>query len=167
MATYKTPGVYVEEISTLPPSVAGVATAIPAFLGYTEEGPTNVPTRIDTLLDYEQTFGKAQPTAFTATVADDGSVSIKEDDDQTLYLMYYCLSVYFKNGGGSCYIVSVGGYSGTPKASDFEAGLAALAKEDEPTLILLTDAVNLSTTTTTEMSPFASARRGSPLMTPR
>ena len=34
---YKTPGVYVEEISTLPPSVAEVATAIPAFIGYTEK----------------------------------------------------------------------------------------------------------------------------------
>ena len=34
---YKTPGVYVEEKSLLPPSVAGVATAIPAFIGYTEK----------------------------------------------------------------------------------------------------------------------------------
>jgi phage tail sheath protein FI len=33
---YKTPGVYVEEISKLPPSVAQVETAIPAFIGYTE-----------------------------------------------------------------------------------------------------------------------------------
>ena len=37
MADYKTQGVYVEEISTLPPSVAGVATAVPAFIGYTEK----------------------------------------------------------------------------------------------------------------------------------
>ena len=35
--TYKTPGVYVEEISLLPPSVAQVETAIPAFIGYTEK----------------------------------------------------------------------------------------------------------------------------------
>jgi len=35
---YKTPGVYVEEISTFPPSVAEVATAIPAFIGYTQSG---------------------------------------------------------------------------------------------------------------------------------
>ena len=39
MTIYKTPGVYVEEISTLPPSVAEVSTAIPAFFGYTEKGP--------------------------------------------------------------------------------------------------------------------------------
>ena len=41
MADYKTPGVYVEEISTLPPSVAAVATAIPAFIGYTEKASRN------------------------------------------------------------------------------------------------------------------------------
>ena len=39
MADYKTPGVYVEEISKFPPSVAGVATAIPAFIGFTAKCP--------------------------------------------------------------------------------------------------------------------------------
>ena len=34
----KTPGVYVQEVPTLPPSVAEVATAIPAFIGHTETG---------------------------------------------------------------------------------------------------------------------------------
>ena len=37
MATYKTPDVYVKEISIFPPSVAEVSTAIPAFIGYTEK----------------------------------------------------------------------------------------------------------------------------------
>lgn len=32
-----TPGVFVQEISSLPPSVAEVETAIPAFVGYTEK----------------------------------------------------------------------------------------------------------------------------------
>ena len=86
MATYKTPGVYIEEISTLPPSVAQVSTAIPAFIGYTEKGPTNEPAEINTLLEYEQIFGKAQPTAFTATAAADGSVAISQDAGQRLYL---------------------------------------------------------------------------------
>jgi phage tail sheath protein FI len=35
--TYKTPGVYIEEISIFPPSVAAVETAIPAFIGFTEQ----------------------------------------------------------------------------------------------------------------------------------
>ncbi len=37
MPTYKTPGVYIEEISVLPPSIEQVATAIPVFIGYTEK----------------------------------------------------------------------------------------------------------------------------------
>ena len=40
---YKTPGVYVEEIAKFPPSVAQVETAIPAFIGYTAQGPKNEP----------------------------------------------------------------------------------------------------------------------------
>ena len=41
--TYKTPGVYVEEISKFPPSVAQVETAIPAFIGYTQISDTTKP----------------------------------------------------------------------------------------------------------------------------
>src|SRR5260370_10013820 len=61
---YKTPGVYVEEISTLAPSVVAAETAIPAFIGYTETATDNggnnlrlVPTRIKSLLEYQAFFG--------------------------------------------------------------------------------------------------------------
>ncbi|NEP07675.1 MAG: hypothetical protein F6K34_24510 [Okeania sp. SIO4D6] len=76
MVTYKTPNVYVEEISTIPPSVAEVSTGIPAFIGYTEkaekdgEDLTNVPTRISSILDYETLFGKAEESSFDVTTKD-------------------------------------------------------------------------------------------------
>jgi len=151
MPTYKTPGVYVEEIATLPPSVAEVSTAIPAFIGYTEKGPSVA--RINTLLEYETLFGKAKPTAFsvaTHTDTDSGlkavsGVSKVAGTPAPAFLMYYCVSHYFKNGGGACYIFSVGNYSAAPAKADFETGLGLLEKEDEPTLILLTDAVSLAT----------------------
>jgi phage tail sheath protein FI len=149
MPTYKTPGVYVEEIATLPPSVADVATAIPAFLGYTESGPKGQPTRLTSMVDYAHYFGGPKPTAFTVTMADSGDLAItKTAPDGSpakppAYLMYYSLKMYFDNGGGPCYVVSVGNYAAAPQQADFTAGLAALEKEDEPTLILLTDAVNL------------------------
>ena len=64
MATvYKTPGVYVEEIPKLPPSVAQVETAIPAFVGYTQKAEKKgesllmKPTRISSLLEYKELFG--------------------------------------------------------------------------------------------------------------
>ncbi|MBD2612246.1 MAG: phage tail sheath family protein [Nostoc sp. GBBB01] len=149
MVTYKTPNVYVEEISTFPPSVADVSTAIPAFIGYTEkaqkddEDLTNKPTRISSLLEYETLFGKAQASNFEVTTDAGGISSITTPELK--YLMYYALRLFFDNGGGSCYIISVGQYGTEPlKKADFETGLSALAKEDEPTLILLTDAVNLS-----------------------
>jgi len=151
MATsYSTPGVYVEEISTLAPSVASVATAIPAFIGYTEKGEQLKPTRIDTMLDYENLFGGPNPSSFSVAVNNPGTdaqsiASISRTDakpDQ--FLMYYGLSLYFQNGGGSCYIISVGDYSATPAKADFAPALTALEKEDEPTLIVLLDATVLA-----------------------
>src|SRR5437660_8543719 len=65
MPTYKTPGVFVEEIPKLPPSVAEVETAIPAFIGYTEkserngESLKNKPTRLSSLVEFETYFGGA------------------------------------------------------------------------------------------------------------
>ncbi|MDY7003246.1 MAG: phage tail sheath C-terminal domain-containing protein [Cyanobacteriota bacterium] len=151
MVTYKTPNVYVEEISTIPPSVAEVSTGIPAFIGYTEKAEqdgadlTNVPTRISSILDYETLFGKAEESSFDVTTENGEIETISNPDIK--YLMYYALRFYFDNGGGACYIVSIGNYSTNPKAkADFVAGLSALEKEDEPTLILLTDAVNLAET---------------------
>ena len=159
MATYKTPGVYVEEISTLPPSVAEVSTAIPAFIGYTAKAPgddtQNGPTvaRINTLLEYEDLFGKVKPSSFLVSTHFDTDRQVSVIDKvshsnnsiaKPEFLMYYCMSLYFKNGGGSCYIISIGDYNATPEKAHFEAGLASLEKEDEPTLILLTDAVNLN-----------------------
>lgn len=140
MASYKTPGVYVEEISTLPPSVAEVSTAIPAFIGYTEQGPAVA--RISTLLEYEETFGGPRRESFTVQAASDPP-GVQRTTTGPEFLLYYMVSHYFRNGGGSCYIISAGNYNATPSAGDYARGLALLEKEDEPTLILLTDAVNL------------------------
>ncbi|KAA3613657.1 MAG: phage tail sheath family protein [Calditrichaeota bacterium] len=157
MATYKTPGVYVEEISTLPPSVAGVSTAIPAFIGYTEkhDAGAGVPVvkRIDTFLEFETLFGRAPLSNFTITAeasAEDETayevVGVAKDAVDFQFLLYYSLNLYFKNGGGSCYVVSIGDYDSTPGKAHYSQGLQELEKEDEPTLILLTDAVNLDAT---------------------
>ena len=59
MSNYQTPGVYVEEISTLAPSVAAVSTAIPAFIGLTEKAEKEtahdlelVPTKVNSMNDF-------------------------------------------------------------------------------------------------------------------
>jgi phage tail sheath protein FI len=163
VATYKTPGVYVEEISTFPPSVAEVSTAVPAFIGYTAVGKKVA--RINTMLDYQTLFGAANPSQFSAftQVNDNGLTELTEVERTAspadpFYTMYYALSLYFKNGGGSCYIISIGDYASPPTKADFEAGLAELEKEDEPTLILLTDAVHLDPNDYYEVAQLALAQ---------
>lgn len=151
MATYRTPDVYIEETSTLPPSVAEVSTAIPAFLGYTElvtdpdgDDLTFVPTRINTLLDYIAIFGKQNQLNYTATANENNElISVEKESTDQQHKLYYALDHYFKNGGGTCYVVSLGAYKAKAKA-DFTKGLTALEKEDEPTLIILSEATTLS-----------------------
>lgn len=141
MLNPKTPGVYVEEISTLPPSVAEVSTAIPAFLGYTEKGPPIA--RVTTFLEFQQLFGGPAKETFSATVDSSGKASVERTTEGPGFLLHYAISHYFNNGGGACYIVSVGKYKPAAVPKDFEDGLELLEKEDEPTLIVLTDAVSL------------------------
>lgn len=151
MKTYQTPGVYTEEISTLPPSVAGVSTAIPAFIGHTEkagkdEALRNVPTRITTLLEFKALFGEAAKAKFSVEVGDD-NIEVKIEEEPK-HLFYHHLSMYFQNGGGPCYIVSVGSDADNltkgDETSGIIGGLKALEKEDEPTLIVIPDAVMLA-----------------------
>ncbi|SEM93703.1 hypothetical protein SAMN05421856_10933 [Chryseobacterium taichungense] len=141
---YKTPGVYVEEQEKFPPSVAQVETAIPAFIGYTADGPKNKPTRISSMLEYEQLFGKANPEMFAVAFKD--GVATATQTKVSDYKMYYALQMYFANGGGPCYIVSVGDYNdpvtvGTSatQVGTLLHGLELLKKEDEPTLIIFPD----------------------------
>lgn len=163
--TRKTPGVYVEEVSTLPPSVAEVATAIPAFIGYTEkamQGNTSVANkaiRISTMLEYENIFGGASKVPFSVAVTTDKTTNVSTinsaaPSEDLKFLMHYSLRMFFDNGGGSCYIVSVGAYESIAEgateptataisADDLKKGLNIIALEDEPTLLVCPDAVNL------------------------
>lgn len=138
---YRTPGVYVEEKSTLAPSVASVATAIPAFIGYTEKAPKDeqnpnalIPTRITNLLEYEYHFGKG------------AELSIEDEKlINSEFVLYDSVRLYYDNGGGVCYVVSVGQYEKTPNKDELIKGVEEIAKIDEVTLLLFPDAINLKT----------------------
>lgn len=146
---YKTPGVYVEEISSFPPSVAEVATAIPAFIGYTRKraGGEVTVAEVSTLLEYEESFGGPKPAAFTVTTEGDTLASLSREDDASrpnpTHFLHEALALYFANGGGRCYVISVGDHQSAPERAAFEAGLAELERHDEPTLIVMPEAVNL------------------------
>ncbi|MEL7589041.1 MAG: phage tail sheath C-terminal domain-containing protein [Prolixibacteraceae bacterium] len=152
MTTYKTPGVYVREMALFPPSVAEVATAIPAFIGYTafasdEEGNllNLIPAKVRSLLEFETLFGGAFiPDSYNVYVDPAGPAADSVSADVRFYL-YDSLRLFYDNGGGECYIVSVGIFSEAKlagiKKGDLEKGIQAVAALDEPTLILFPDAV--------------------------
>lgn len=156
MATaYKTPGVYVEEISKFPPSVAQVETAIPAFVGYTEKAVVDgvdyhaesilKPIKIGSLPEYEYFFGGApDPTTIQIELNPDNTV--KKTVVNGVNLLYDSVRMFYANGGGDCYIVSVGSYN--DDASDVDRqellnGLATLEKVDLPTLLVIPESVHL------------------------
>jgi hypothetical protein len=164
MADFKTPGVYIQEISTLPASIAPVATSIPAFVGYTSKRqkngatlPANRPVRVSSYLEYKEIFGESYPEDYGVilTGAADGSTVVTVTDlaNFSPYRMTYQVYMYFNNGGGPCYIVPVGGFVAGPNPApasidlgELIAGINALEEEDEPTLLVVPEAVVLSAT---------------------
>ena len=155
---YKTPGVYIKEVSVFTPSVAEVETAIPAFIGYTEkaeekgEDLINKPKRIKSLVEYEELFGGPARPHTLSVVLDAGNSPTKVTVEHN-YQLYYSLRLFFDNGGGDCYIVSVGPYAsnGAKAKADLEAGIDAVHKYDEPTLLVFPDAALMGGTDLTDL----------------
>ncbi|MFC7348889.1 phage tail sheath family protein [Chryseobacterium zhengzhouense] len=151
-----TPGVSVEEFTKLPYSIALADTAMPVFIGYTELIPDdydindnhNEKLKISSLLEYEDKFGKAKKENIRLKDSRDGGVALVTPEAQ--FLMYYSLQMYFANGGGPCYIVSVGTYASTlagVQLSSLKTGLdktETLKAIKDPILIVFPDAVSLS-----------------------
>jgi phage tail sheath protein FI len=96
MAVYQSPGVYVKELPSGSKPIEGVGTAIAAFIGFTEKGPTGSATLVTNWGDYTRSFG--------------GFVSG--------YATPLAVYGYFDNGGGRAYVVRVNSDAGaaTPVA---------------------------------------------------
>ncbi|MDB2315299.1 phage tail sheath family protein, partial [Flavobacteriaceae bacterium] len=150
-----TPGVYIEEKSSFGSSVVPVQTAIPAFIGYTQKASrgskdlTNEPTKISSLGQYEELFGGAPQTKFTIETSEDFITGFQLSFvENTRFLMHNAMRFFYANGGGDCYIVSVGSYDETIDAGKLNdpkgGGLASLEKHLEPTLVVVPDAILLS-----------------------
>ncbi len=163
-ATFKTPGVYIKEVSAFPNSVVAVETAIPAFIGYTKfaehngEDVTNKPIKISSLMDYINIFGGGSDNKFTLGTPKPGdTVKINLNGkpfspapvETTCYQLYNALKFFYLNGGGDCFIVSVGAYGTKPSFTDLsgplsqQLGSGTLVNEHEPTMVLIPDGVLL------------------------
>ncbi|WP_147392185.1 phage tail sheath family protein [Algoriphagus lacus] len=124
---FKTPAVYVEEVSFRSLSIAQVETAIPAFVGYTEKAEINGKSalnqalKVHSLSEFQSFFGGEFSPLFSLapkTIRDQYTISIGIQDYgiallpfQRAYLFHSVMD-YFANGGRACYVVSVGTYSG-------------------------------------------------------
>ena len=184
MGQYKTPGVYIVEKSAFPNSVVEVATAVPAFIGYTEKannkGKTllNKAWRISSMSEFISFFGgppKAQykisdvappatgdkkdeavetpdkgdkkDTVPVAAVESDFSNADKEytlELEGSRYFLYHSMMLFFQNGGGACYVISVGSYADSIVKPKLSAGIDVLLKEQEPTMVVIPDAMSLT-----------------------
>lgn len=158
-SSIKTPGVYINEIPLFPPSVAQVDTAIPAFIGYTKtavdsngDDLTLKAKKVKSMLEYEKYFGTAKDETITVELngdTKDNSVTVSKINTPVIdYKMHYALTMYFNNGGGTCYVVSAGSYTDTivkgDDSNDLLGSLKSLEKVDEPTLIVFPDAFKLT-----------------------
>ena len=94
MPNYLSPGVYVEEVPAGSRPIEGVGTAVAAFVGLAARGPTNAPMLITNWSQFVQTFGDFMEGSYLA----------------------HAVYGYFLNGGGSCYVVRVGGDAPAPAA---------------------------------------------------
>ncbi|MGB8192001.1 MAG: phage tail sheath C-terminal domain-containing protein [Chitinophagaceae bacterium] len=154
---YKTPGVFVEEVALFPPSVAAVDTAIPAFIGHTQltADPAGVSLinraiRLTSMLEFTALFGGGyNPATYTVQLSPAPAFNIMNITpvSNRKYYMYDAIRHYFDNGGGPCYVVSVGNYTadvifGTA-ITGLRGGLRSVEKQDEPTLLVIPDSVAL------------------------
>ncbi len=182
----KTPGVYINEINAFPNSIQPVPTAVPAFIGYTPQATyqghsyTNVPLKITSFADFQavycypgqkpspsplkqyspQYYLSPQNSASKGNCIQLGNTSYAIcPDPSTIYYLYNSIQLFYMNGGGDAYIVSVGSYGepsnkpALPRAqivnpnvilADLLRGLEELKKEPEPTMYICPEATLLS-----------------------
>lgn len=183
----QTPGEYINEVNGFPNSVVAIPTAIPAFIGYTAQAMyegksyTNVPVQITSFADFEaffclpnpappadpakqyspQYYLVAQKTAPTQGdfIQINGTYYSILPDPNTIYYLYNSVRLFYENGGGTAYIVSVGTY-GAPSGNamqagtqiinsnvqlqDLQNGLALLKNEQAPTMYICPEATLLT-----------------------
>lgn len=133
----RTPGVYVTEEDAFPPTIVGVQTAVPAFVGYTEQANLagkplyNKPIKISSFAEYVAIFGegfaaernvtsktesevRADPTCYDVSFIDDSGATLYYAIDTSAvktFALHASVKLFYDNGGDVCYVTSVGNYT--------------------------------------------------------
>lgn len=145
MIRITTPGIHIDEVGSLPNTIVPVATAVPAFIGYTPqaeyqgESYLDRPMRISSLAEFQAIYGPPDPPSSTSVPSPqyylvpqaappptgiplpiNGPPHAALPDPATVYHLYNSVRLFFLNGGSDAWIVSVGTYgpaSGQPIAT--------------------------------------------------
>ncbi|WP_030197597.1 phage tail sheath subtilisin-like domain-containing protein [Streptomyces sp. NRRL S-87] len=121
MPSYLSPGVYVEEVEAGSRPIEGVGTAVAAFVGLAAAGPYDTPTLVTNWSQFTAAFGDFIEGSYLA----------------------HAVYGYFLNGGGTAYVVRIGGPDGTgaepaavpaPAAAPGTPGPAGAGKRGKATL---------------------------------
>ena len=153
-SNYSTPGVYINEVNGFPNSVVPIATAVPAFIGYTPTAEyngksyynkaqkissfaefqaiymlDNPPPPADPSKQYSPEYylvaQKSKPTAGEYLFIGGTYYSILPDPN-TIYYLYNSIRLFYQNGGGDAYIVAVGPYGPASKTSITDPSVRAV-----------------------------------------
>lgn len=183
-----TPGVYVTELPAFPPSIVGVQTAVPVFIGYTEYAKDPVSQQpvymkaipLASMADYYNWFGHMYASKYGVVEVDESkdplpfdfeAVKLKTAPTDKTVIGYYnvtnsetvhfnlftALKLFYANGGGNCYVISVANYQGkqtiTPEPGvaptaiqlkPLQDGLAVARDQVGPTMLVIPDACLLN-----------------------
>ncbi|MEL7476635.1 MAG: phage tail sheath family protein, partial [Cyanobacteria bacterium J06555_12] len=120
---YYAPGVYVEEVDRGSRPIEGVSLSVAGFIGFTEDvrGDAELfkPMMITNWSQYLEYFSKPGSSGFT---------------DFDAYLPF-AVQGWFDNGGGRCWVVSIGTrLPGSPAPSAEETGTGLLTSSGKPSL---------------------------------
>ena len=157
-----------KELNAFPPSIVGVPTAVPAFIGYTQRADLSgrsvflQPIKIGSMADFEAIFGgrfkpiydivqQHNPQNNNYDFSVEWESTSSPPDSRYFYLqqastsqfnLYDSMRLFYANGGGHCYVVSVGTYDAAQqvKESDLLAGLNVIREQVGPTLLVIPDA---------------------------
>jgi phage tail sheath protein FI len=178
----KTPGVYVTEFPAFPPTVAGVNTAVPCFIGYTAKAEDPVTKKslvmeavpILSMPEFLATFGAGKSLASNYQVnlaaspapqADfkamsgqlqDDKITLEPllacsvahqgntDDSKGRFNLYLSMQMFYANGGGFCYVISVGDFSQDKTKQTLLDGLEQARAIHDATMIVVPDACLLA-----------------------
>ena len=111
MPSYRSPGVYVEEVSLGSRPITPVATSTAAFIGVATRGPVNTATLITNFAEFEKRFG--------------GPYRILKGAQE--HYLYYAARHFFEQGGSRCFVVRVVHYNDPELAGSIQAVPASRA----------------------------------------